>query len=77
VPTHDDSVMVSSIPAVVDMVVLQGQLYANTRYMMMYIFLELYDLGSAFPDIIPFMARCPNAYVKRSFMVESPCSKLM
>jgi hypothetical protein len=63
------------IPAVV---VHQGHLYANTRYGMMYVFLELYDLNSAFPEIIPSVTRHPNAYVERNFLVESsPHGELM
>jgi hypothetical protein len=71
------SVAPTSIPSVVDVVVHRGQLYANTRYGMMYVFPEVYDLNSAFPEIIPSVTRRPNAYVERSFLVESPRGELM
>jgi hypothetical protein len=44
---------------------------------MMYVFPEVYDLNSAFPEIIPSVTRRPNAYVERSFLVESPRGELM
>ncbi|BAH92335.1 putative F-box protein At1g65770 [Oryza sativa Japonica Group] len=66
------SVKPTSIPAVVDVAVHRGQLYANTRYGMVYAFPELRGLGSASPEIIPSVTRRPNAYVERSFLVESP-----
>ncbi|KAL6637699.1 hypothetical protein ACP70R_025271 [Stipagrostis hirtigluma subsp. patula] len=71
------SVAPTSIPAVVDVVVHKGQLYANTRYGMMYVFPELRGLGSASPEIIPSVTRRPSAYVERSFLVESPRGELM
>ncbi|KAK8444346.1 hypothetical protein SEVIR_9G120700v4 [Setaria viridis] len=71
------SVAPTSIPAVVDVVVHRGQLYANTRYGMMYMFPELHGLGSASPEIIPSVTRRPSAYVERSFLVESPRGELM
>uniref|UniRef100_A0A0D9VY11 DUF295 domain-containing protein n=1 Tax=Leersia perrieri TaxID=77586 RepID=A0A0D9VY11_9ORYZ len=64
------SVKPASIPAVVDVAVHGGQLYANTRYGMVYAFPELRGLGSASPEIIPSVTRRPNAYVERSFLVE-------
>ncbi|KAG2535858.1 F-box protein SKIP23-like isoform X1 [Panicum virgatum] len=67
----------TSIPAVVDVVVHRGQLYANTRYGMMYVFPELHWLGSASPEIIPSVTRRPSAYVERSFLVECPRGELM
>ncbi|KAF0910213.1 hypothetical protein E2562_001410 [Oryza meyeriana var. granulata] len=66
------SVKPTSIPAVVDVAVHRGQLYANTPYGMVYAFPELRGLGSASPEIIPSVTRRPNAYVERSFLVESP-----
>ncbi|CAN6309661.1 unnamed protein product [Urochloa humidicola] len=71
------SVAQTSIPSVVDMVVHRGQLYANTRYGMMYMFPELHGLGSASPEIIPSVTRRPDAYVERSFLVVSPRGELM
>nr|CAB3493528.1 unnamed protein product [Digitaria exilis] len=71
------SVAPTSIPAVVDVVVHRAQLYANTRYGMMYVFPELHGLGSASPEIIPSVTRRPSAYVERSFLVESPRGELM
>ncbi|KAF8681943.1 hypothetical protein HU200_045396 [Digitaria exilis] len=71
------SVAPTSIPAVVDVVVHRGQLYANTRYGMMYVFPELHGLGSASPEIIPSVTRRPSAYVERSFLVEPPRGELM
>ncbi|PAN45445.1 hypothetical protein PAHAL_9G119800 [Panicum hallii] len=71
------SVAPTSIPAVVDVVVHRGQLYANTRYGMMYVFPELHRLGSASPEIIPSVTRRPSAYVERSFLVASPRGELM
>ncbi|RLN40532.1 putative F-box protein [Panicum miliaceum] len=71
------SVAPTSIPAVVDVVVHRGQLYANTRYGMMYVFPELHGLGSASPEIIPSVTRRPSAYVERSFLVEFPRGELM
>ncbi|KAL5218287.1 hypothetical protein ABZP36_018971 [Zizania latifolia] len=66
------SVKPTSIPAVVDVAVHRGQLYANTRYGMVYAFPELRGLGSASPEIIPSVTRRPSTYVERSFLVESP-----
>uniref|UniRef100_J3LS18 KIB1-4 beta-propeller domain-containing protein n=1 Tax=Oryza brachyantha TaxID=4533 RepID=J3LS18_ORYBR len=66
------SVKPTSIPDVVDVAIHRGQLYANTRYGMVYAFPELRGLGSASPEIIPSVTRRPNAYVERSFLVESP-----
>jgi hypothetical protein len=57
-----------------DVVVHQGQVYANMRYGMMYVFPELYNLGSTFPEIILLRDAPPealNAYVERNFLVES------
>ncbi|XP_062209402.1 putative F-box protein At1g65770 [Phragmites australis] len=71
------SVAPTSIPTVVDVVVHKGQLYANTRYGMMYVFPELRGLGSASPEIIPSVTRRPSAYLERSFLVESPRGELM
>ncbi|KAJ1293954.1 hypothetical protein BS78_01G109300 [Paspalum vaginatum] len=71
------SVAPTSIPSVVDVVVHQGQLYANTRYGMMYVFPEIRGLGSASPEIIPSVTRRPSAYVERSFLVESPRGEVM
>ncbi|KAK3149582.1 hypothetical protein QOZ80_3AG0219420 [Eleusine coracana subsp. coracana] len=71
------SVTPTSIPAVIDVVVHGGQLYANTRFGMMYAFPELRGLGSASPEIIPSVTRRPSAYVDRSFLVESPRGELM
>lgn len=71
------SVAPTSIPSVVDVVVHRGQLYANTRYGMMYVFPEIRGLGSASPEIIPSVTRRPSAYVERSFLVESPRGELM
>jgi hypothetical protein len=67
----------TSIPSVVDVMVHKGQLYANTRYGMMYAFPELRSLGSASPEIIPSVTRRPSSYVERSFLVESPSGELM
>jgi hypothetical protein len=71
------SVSPTSIPSVVDVMVHKGQLYANTRYGMMYAFPELRSLGSASPEIIPSVTRRPSSYVERSFLVESPSGELM
>jgi hypothetical protein len=66
------SVKPSSIPAVVDVALHRGQLYANTRYGMVYVFPELRGMGSASPEIIPSVTRRPNSYVELSFLVEAP-----
>lgn len=66
------SVKPSSIPAVVDLALHRGQLYANTRYGMVYVFPELHGLGSASPDIIPSVTRMPTSYMQRSFLVQTP-----
>ncbi|KQK13584.2 uncharacterized protein LOC100832284 [Brachypodium distachyon] len=66
------SVKPTSIPAVVDLALHRGQLYANTRYGMVYVFPELRGLGSASPEIIPSVTRRPTSYVERSFLVETP-----
>ncbi|XP_051178769.1 F-box protein KIB4-like [Lolium perenne] len=66
------SVKPSSIPAVVDLALHRGQLYANTHYGMVYVYPELCGLGSASPEIIPSVTRRPTSYVERSFLVETP-----
>lgn len=66
------SVKPSSIPAVVDLALHRGQLYANTRFGMVYVFPELRGLGSASPDIIPSVTRKPTSSVKSSFLVQTP-----
>ncbi|GJN23576.1 hypothetical protein PR202_gb11238 [Eleusine coracana subsp. coracana] len=66
------SVTPTSIPAVIDVAVHGGQLYANTRFGMIYAFPELRGLGSASPEIIPSVTRRPSSYVERSFLVEHP-----
>ena len=43
------SVRPSNILAVVDLALHYGQLYANTRFRVVYVFLELHGLGSASP----------------------------
>ncbi|KAF7047467.1 hypothetical protein CFC21_056393 [Triticum aestivum] len=66
------SVKPSSIPAVVDLALHRGQLYANTLFGMVYVYPELHGLGSASPDIIPSMTRRPTSGLKSSLLVQTP-----
>ncbi|XP_048573203.1 putative F-box protein At1g65770 [Triticum urartu] len=66
------SVKPSSIPAVVDLALHRGQLYANTLFGMVYVYPELHGLGSASPDIIPSETRRPTSRVESSFLVQTP-----
>ncbi|KAE8786992.1 hypothetical protein D1007_39246 [Hordeum vulgare] len=66
------SVKLSSIPAMVDLALHRGQLYANTLVGMVYVFPELQGLGSASPDIMPTATRKPTSSPKSSFLVQTP-----
>ncbi|XP_020194912.1 uncharacterized protein [Aegilops tauschii subsp. strangulata] len=66
------SVKQSSIPAVVDLALHRGLLYANTRFGLVYVFPELHGLSSASPDIIPSMTRRPTSGLKSSLLVQTP-----
>jgi hypothetical protein len=59
------SVAPTSVPNVIDMVVHERQLYANTRYRMMYVFPELH-----LPRDHSFCGPPPKRVLERNFLVE-------